>query len=133
MISIKISFRNNDVYCLIKFKKIYPSNYAVLFVEPAVYRDIYLQWTYQTSSFFKILLAYAWNQFVSIVKTNYISYRDRSGDLHRDRHVSRRKSENKKGNILTHYITLPVVISIGKVLRFIQHFNIYMVSLLIGI
>lgn len=40
------------------------------------------------------------------VKTNYISYRDRSGDLHRDRHVRRRKSENKKGNILTHYIII---------------------------
>lgn len=67
------------------------------------------------------------------VKTNYISYRDRSGDLHRDRHVRRRKSENKKGNILTHYITLPVIISIAKVLEFIQHYNINMVSLLIGI
>lgn len=68
-----------------------------------------------------------------VLKTNYISYRDRSGDLHRDRHVRRRKSENKKGNILTHYITLPVIISIAKVLEFIQHYNINMVSLLIGI
>lgn len=80
------------------------------------------------SQIYMIFSGWGWG-----VKTNYISYRDRSGDLHRDRHVRRRKSENKKGNILTHYITLPVIISIAKVLDCIQHFNINMVSLLIGI